>query len=439
MKKLSKLKLALIISSVLIFVLLLLPRFYDEKTAFSADKETYKNLRLFNEILDLVEKNYVEEVDIQTLFTGAINGMIKTLDPHSTYMTAEMYQDLQADTRGSFGGLGIVITMKDDILTVVSPIEDTPAFLSGIKAGDQILKIDGKAIKGFTIQDAMHKLRGEKGTSVIITIMREEFPEPKDFIITRDIIKIKSVKHKLYDDRIAYIRISSFQETTEDELSDALKNINTSEPDINGLILDLRNNPGGLLVQAIKVSDMFLKSGTIVSTKGRKQSSDTIYTANDDNNEPVCPMIILINSGTASASEIVSGALQDNKRALLLGTQTFGKASMQVIIPLNDGSALKLTTAKYYTPNGTLIQAKGINPDIIIDFEKPQNSEKNNAVREKDLQGHIEGETENTDRYEEPAELKSDNQLKRAVDILKSWNIFHNMSIEQKGNIGIRG
>ncbi|MDO9515404.1 MAG: S41 family peptidase, partial [Syntrophales bacterium] len=358
--------------------------------------------------------------------------MIKSLDPHSVFMTAEQYNDLQTDTKGTFSGLGIVITMQDDIITVVSPIEDKPAFVAGVKAGDKIIKIDGETTKDFTIMDAVHKLRGEKGTKVTITVAREGEDEPIPFDIVRDLIEVKSVKHRIYDGNIGYIRISSFQETTAGELGEALTKIGAGDAPLKGLVLDLRNNPGGLLDQSVKVSDAFLKSGVIVSSKGRRKSSERIYEARDDGNELGGPIVVLINGGTASAAEIVSGALHGNKRAILLGTRTFGKGSVQTVVPLKDGSALKLTIAKYYTPDGESIQAKGIAPDIVVEYVKPalDVKDKPKQLREKDLEGHIEGEKEegiDEKAGKEMADLKRDNQLKSAIDLLRSWDVFKEM------------
>lgn len=399
--------------------------------AVALDRQTYKNLKIFNEILDMVQKNYVEPVEQKTLIQGAINGMMKSLDPHSSYMTADMYRELEVETRGSFGGIGIEITLLKDVLTVVSPIEDTPAFQAGIKAGDQILKIDGKSTKDITIMEAVSKLRGPKDTKVTLTIMREGLVKPKDIIITRNIIKIKSIKARMYEDRIGYIRIASFQEKTMADLKKALKDLDGPTHSLKGLILDMRNNPGGLLNQAVDISDAFLKSGVIVSTRGKAKKLENKFSAKDDGNEPVCPIVILVNEGTASAAEIVSGALQDNRRAIIVGTQTFGKGSVQTVIPLEDGSALKLTTAKYYTPNGRSIQAEGIVPDIIIKFHRPAEEKESpeDRMRERDLKGHIKSSKENGQKPEEPAkkemeDLAMDNQLKGAIDILKSWEIF---------------
>jgi carboxyl-terminal processing protease len=346
-------------------------------------------------------------------------------------MTSDMYKELEVETRGSFGGIGIEITIKKDVLTVVSPIEDTPAFLAGIKAGDHIIQIDGKSTKDITIIEAVKKLRGPKDTKVTITIMRENMPKPKDYTITRDIIKIKSIKSKTYDDHIGYIRVASFQERTADDLKKEIKNITLKNGVLKGLILDLRNNPGGLLNQAVGVADVLLRSGTIVSTKGRTRSMETKSLAKDDGDEPTCPIVALVNEGTASAAEIVSGALQDNGRALVVGTQTFGKGSVQTVIPLEDGSALKLTTAKYYTPKGRSIQAEGIAPDIVVKHIRPSEDKEStdDSIRERDLRGHIKPKRENGTNREEALKkeqdpLSQDNQLKSAIDIIKSWDIM---------------
>jgi carboxyl-terminal processing protease len=403
----------------------------DSQVSAALERGIYKNLKTFNEVLDIVQKNYVEEIESKKLIEGAINGMMKSLDPHSTYMTADMYKELEVETRGSFGGIGIEITIKKDILTVVSPIEDTPAFNAGIKAGDQIIQIDSKSTKDITIMEAVKKLRGPKDSKVTITIMRENMTKPKEFVITRDIIKIKSIKSKIFDDHIGYIRISSFQERTADDLKKEIKNINAKVGVAKGLILDLRNNPGGLLNQAIGVTDIFLKSGIIVSTKGRTKNMDSQAVAKDDGDEPTCPIVVLVNEGTASASEIVSGALQDNGRALVIGTQTFGKGSVQTVIPLEEGSALKLTTAKYYTPSGRSIQAEGIKPDIIVKHIKVSEDKEptDDFIRERDLRGHIKSKKEQETNAEESLKreqdiLIQDNQLKSAIDIIKSWDIM---------------
>ena len=325
-----------------------------------------------------------------------------------------------------------------DVLTVVSPIEGTPAFLAGVKPGDQIVKIDGKSTKDITIMEAVKKLRGPKDTKVTITIMREDLSTPKDVLLTRAIIQIKSVRYKIYKDGIAYVRIASFHERTSDDLRKALRDLNDKLRPMKGLVLDLRNDPGGLLLQAVEVADIFLPSGVIVSTRGRTRSMETRAVARNDMNEITCPLVVLVNEGTASAAEIVAGALQDNGKALVVGTQTFGKASVQTIIALEDGSALKLTTGRYYTPNGRSIQAEGITPDIVVKYIPPSGDvesavgEREKTLREKDLKGHIKPLKKEDARSEEfkekdtanSSDLILDNQLKTAVDILKSWDIM---------------
>ncbi len=399
------------------------------------DKNIYRDIKTFNEVLDIVQINYVDPVDSAELIQGAIQGMIKSLDPHSTFMTPEVYKELEVETQGRFGGIGIEITLVKDVLTVVSPIEDTPAFHAGVQSGDAIIKIDGKSTKDITIMEAVKKLRGPKDTQVTITITRDTLAKPLDIKLTRAMIEIKSVKSKIYDDAFGYIRIASFSERTAADLQKALDEVTKKARPLKGLVLDLRNDPGGLLNQAIAVSDMFLKSGTIVSTRGRMKTMETKSVAKDDKNEIVAPIVVLVNEGTASAAEIVAGALQDNRRALIMGTQTFGKASVQTVMPLEDGSALKLTTARYYTPSGRSIQAEGIKPDIVVKLTVAAGEKRlpfEERLREKDLDGHIKPADENgailedpsADAAQEPTDLSKDNQLKTAIDILKSWHIM---------------
>ncbi len=409
---------------------------YKASRVAALDKSIYKDIRTFSEVLDMVKKNYVEEIDSQTLINGAINGMIRSLDPHSAFMTAEVYKELEVETQGRFGGIGIEITILKDVLTVVSPIEDTPAFNAGVKSGDQIIKIEGKSTKDITIMEAVKKLRGPKDTKVTITIMRENMLKPRDIILTRAIIQIKSVKSKILEDNLGYIRIASFHERTSNDLRKALNELSGKIKPMKGLVLDLRNDPGGLLMQAIEVSDMFLKSGVIVSTRGRAKNMETKATAKDDGNELSCPIVVLVNEGTASAAEILAGALQDNGRALIVGVQTFGKASVQTVIPMEDGAALKLTTARYYTPKGRSIQAEGIKPDIVVKFvrrsENGNGTGSDERLREKDLKGHIKPAKEDGTKIEETSgkglkdasDADNDNQLKTAIDILKSWDIM---------------
>jgi len=415
---------------IVVLSVFILPGPFRGSQVYALDRATYQSLKSFNEILDIIDKQYVETVDKKTLIQGAINGMMKTLDPHSTYMTADMYKELDVETKGSFGGIGIEITVKKDVLTVVSPIEDTPAFNAGIKAGDQIVRIDGKSTKDITIVEAVNKLRGPKDTKVTLTVVRDNVAKPFDVVLTRAIIKIKSVRARMLNGNIGYIRMTTFAEKAGEDVKSAVRDLGKTAP-LQGLVLDLRNNPGGLLNQAVEVSDIFLKSGVIVSTRGRVKMMESKSVAKDDGDEPTCPMVILVNEGTASASEIVAGALQDNGRALILGTQTFGKGSVQTVIPLDDGSALKLTTAKFYTPNGRSIQADGILPDVLVKFVRTTSEKEvpEDTIREKDLKGHIKSPKESEARPadappKELGEISQDNQLKAAFDILKSWEIF---------------
>jgi carboxyl-terminal processing protease len=398
------------------------------------ETEHYARLKTFAEAISLIEKNYVEEVDDEDLLYGAIKGMLSSLDPHSSFMTPNSYKEMQIDTKGEFGGLGIQIAIKDNMLTVIAPIEDTPAYRLGVKAGDKIIKIDDESTKDMSIHDAVSKLRGPKGTSVTITIIRKGLDGSLDITIVRDIIKIKSVKSRVIDDDIGYVRLLQFQQKTSEELKKAVKKLEESK--ITSLILDLRNNPGGLLNASVDIVSQFLPSGkTVVSIKGREGNEATFDSSNRDDHFKY-NMIVLVNEGSASASEIVAGALQDWDRALILGKKTFGKGSVQTVVPLSDGSAIRLTTARYYTPNGTSIQTTGITPDIIVNVEtKIGKGSSHPVVREKDLENHLENETteegeSETDETDKTAAApvtvtdETDIQLQRAVDILKTWKIF---------------
>lgn len=373
--------------------------------------ETYENLKVFTEVLSYVEANYVEEVDANKLVHGAIRGMLRTLDPHSSFMPSDVYREMQIETEGRFGGLGIEITIRDDMLTVVSPIEGTPAFRAGIQPGDQIIKVDGESTKDMQLVDAVKKLRGLEGTAVTISILRKDFAEPKDFVLTRAVIEIKSVRSKQLPDDIGYIKLRSFQKTTAKELEDALQDL--EEQHVRALVLDLRNNPGGLLEQAIAVSDEFLEAGKlIVYTKGRLAGQNMKGFSKNERAYLSHPMVVLINEGSASASEIVAGALQDLGRATIIGTQSFGKGSVQTIIPLSDGSGLRLTTAKYFTPKGREIQGKGIAPDIFIEEAKaPQAEEEPGKQTPPRNRRHI---------VLPGDDLADDPQLQKAVDFLKT-------------------
>ena len=399
--------------------------------------ESYRSLELLTEVLRQIEKNYVEPQDDQKLVQGAIKGMVQSLDPHSSFLSKDEHQDLLSETKGSFSGIGIEITVRDNVLTVVSPIEGSPANKAGIQAGDKIIKIDGKVAADMTLPEAVKSIRGEKGTKVTLTVMREGAEKPLEFTVIRDVIPIRSVRSTVLTPEIAYVRISNFQSKTTNDLSAELEKLEDGRR-LEGLILDLRNNPGGLLSQAIDVSDQFLDSGVIVSTKGRESSQDMKASAHKKKTDRSYPIIVLVNGGSASAAEIVAGALQDNKRALILGTKTFGKGSVQTIIPLSDGSGLRLTTAMYYTPSGRSIQANGIEPDVEVKFIPPveeDGKEKARMVREKDLKGHLPGESgeemdaekrteENENDKRAKQLIEKDNQIRQALQLLQTWNIF---------------
>ncbi len=328
----------------------------------------YKELQLFRRVMGIVQKNYVKDVTDKELIQGAINGMLQSLDPHSSYLTEDQFKELQVETKGEFGGLGIEITLENGVLTIVSPIEDTPAYREGLKPGDKIIKINGESTKNITLMNAVKKMRGPQGTKVTITIMREGWKKFKDFTITRDKIKVHSVKKELLEDGYPYLRIVNFQDRTDEELQKAIDELG-GEQNIKGVILDLRNNPGGLLDEAVKVSDLFIDSGMIVYTDGKAKDQQMERRATTNSKKYKFKVAVLINEGSASASEIVSGALQDYDRGLVFGTKSFGKASVQTIIPLDNGGGLRLTTAYYYTPKGRHIDKKGIEPDVDLKEE----------------------------------------------------------------------
>lgn len=403
------------------------------KPALSAENETYQNLKTFTEILSVIQKNYVEEVNGKDLVYGAIRGMLNTLDPHSVFMTPEMYKEVQVDTKGEFGGLGIQIAIKDNRLTVIAPIEGTPAYKAGIQSGDWIAEVDSQSTAGMTLLDAVHKMRGPRGTNITITVRREGEEDSLIFTLTRELIKIKSVKSEMIEDSLGYIRITQFQERTAQELAEHLEKLH--ESNMESLVLDLRNNPGGLLTSALEVSEQFLPQGKmIVYTENRDGKRDEYKSSGKGRRKPY-PMIILVNEGSASASEIVAGALKDWGRALLLGTRTFGKGSVQTILPLEDGSGLRLTTARYYTPKGGSIHNKGILPDIEV--EQPSRSYRLPPIREKDLEGKIHAPIP---RPQEPKEEETDEvedlQLKKATELLKSWGIFKNLRVDRDPPLG---
>jgi carboxyl-terminal processing protease len=408
-------------------------------------RQDYESLEAFTNILSIVKKNYVEEVDTKNLVNGAINGMLNSLDPHSAYLTPELYKDLQMDTQGRFGGLGIEITVKSGVLTVVSPIEDTPAFKAGIKPGDMIFKIEDEFTKDMTLVDAVKKMRGPKGSKINLSIKREGVPELIDFTLMRDTIRVQSVRSRVLESGYGYIRLAQFQERSDRDVQKALEKLAAEKGGLKGLVLDLRNNPGGLLTQAVRISDLFLDSGLIVYTEGRIEGQKQKYFAQKDGSWMDFPVVVLVNGGSASASEIVAGALQDHKRAVVLGTKTFGKGSVQTILPLDDNSALRLTTARYFTPSGRSIQATGIVPDIVVDATPQQegkpDEKKRPMLREENLPGHLPSPQPSPSQQQDQGDkekeklvpstaptgdesIDNDTQLKRALDLLKSWDVF---------------
>jgi len=424
-----------------------------------ADSSLFQELKTFTDVLAIVKRDYVTEVDNKKVVEGAIKGLLTTLDPHSGYLDPDFYQDLQVQTKGEFGGLGLEITIKDGLLVVVAPMEGSPAERAGVRPGDVIVRIDGKFTKEFSLVDAVKRLRGPKGSEIIISLSRKGTSDLVDVKVVRDNIAVRSVRHRYLGDGFGYVRVSQFMDHTADDLKSSLTALtkDSSESELRGLILDLRNNPGGLLAQAVRVADMFLKEGIIVYTDGRVDSQKQKFFAHARGTEPDYPLVVLVNGGSASASEIVAGALKDHGRALILGTQTFGKGSVQTITPLDNGGALTLTTALYYTKSGNSIQARGVKPDIELDLAPPNESETPTQgrrpladLREEDLPGAIENPSRNQGQNDNVPlrkinktpvirpdvtsinpekddifELgKKDAQFQRALDLLKTFNVF---------------
>src|SRR3989338_181499 len=405
-------------------------------------KEDYESLEAFTNILAIVRKNYVDEVQTKDLINGAITGMLNGMDPHSAYLTPELYKELQMDTQGRFGGLGIEITVRNGVLTVVSPIEDTPAFRAGIKSGDQILKIEGEFTKDMSLMQAVKKMRGPKGSKLNLSVKREGVTDLLDFSIVRDTIRVQSVRSRLLEEGYVYVRLAQFQERSDRDLQRALEKLASEKAGIRGLVLDLRNNPGGLLTQAVRVADLFLESGMIVYTEGRLENQKQKYFARKEGSWTEFPIVVLVNGGSASASEIVAGALQDHKRAVILGTKTFGKGSVQTILPLDDNSALRLTTARYFTPKGRSIQATGIVPDIVLENVPVQEAraeeKKRLGLREENLPGHLQNQQEQKEKekqaqQEKEESVENDGQLKRALELLKGWDVFKQLVQKKAG------
>ncbi len=403
-----------------------------------SNEKTYELLNLFGDVYERVKNDYVEEVDDDQLIENAINGMLTSLDPHSGYLSKKNFEEMQVQTKGEFGGLGIEVTMENGLVKVVSPIDDTPAYRAGVEAGDYISHIDGEQVLGLTLSEAVEKMRGPVGTDINITILRETEPEPLKVTITRDLIKIQSVRFHEEDD-IGYVRITSFSEQTYKGLEDAVVDLKKKIPDMQGLVLDLRNNPGGLLDQAIAVADGFLDHGEVVSTRERDPNNTRRYSAKPGELVPGLPIVVLINNGSASASEIVAGALQDHKRAVVMGTKSFGKGSVQTVIPLKDHGAMRLTTSRYYTPSGRSIQAKGIEPNIIVEQAKISPVEAADR-KEADLRGSLKNEQDlkrkaiqkqdDEDEGDSKRSLrgglkaKEDFQLARALDLLRGMAVY---------------
>lgn len=399
----------------------------------TSSAETYRLLNLFGDVFEQVKSKYVEEVDDRQLIEAAINGMLTSLDPHSSYLNMDNFEEMQVDTRGEFGGLGIEVTMEDGFVKVIAPIYDTPAEKAGLQSGDFITHIDGTAIRGMTLNEAVEMMRGKVNTDIVLTIIRKGEQAPFDVTLTRAVIKIQSVRAEAKDD-IGYIRITKFNEQTFSGLQRAITDLREEiGPEIRGLVIDLRNNPGGLLDQAIAVSDAFLDKGEIVSTRPRNTENTERYNARPGDLADGLPVIVLINDGSASASEIVAGALQDHRRAVIMGTRSFGKGSVQTIMPMPGNVALRLTTARYYTPSGKSIQEVGIVPDIIVPQARVESLEGDTRRSEASLNGALRNEDESTSNAEQDANTRRDQaeqlaiddyQLSRALDMIRGISLF---------------
>ena len=393
------------------------------------------DLRVFTEVFEKIKNDYVEVKTDKDLIESAISGMLTDLDPHSAYLNKEAFTELQVGTTGQFGGLGIEISMEDGFVKVVSPIDDTPAQRAGMQAGDLIIRLNEKSVKGMSLSDAVKIMRGEVGTSIELTVVREGAEKPIKFNITRDIIRVKSVKFRTLDEGFGYVRITQFQSRTGENLSDAISELKDENEDLKGIVLDLRNNPGGVLNAAVRVSDAFIDKGLIVYTEGRTEDSDNKFHATTGDLIKGAPIVVLINGGSASASEIVAGALQDHKRAVIMGTRSFGKGSVQTILPMNNGTAVKLTTARYFTPNGRSIQAEGIVPDIKTERLNVSNAEKPalERIKEADLNGHLangngkkkKADKDKKDKDDKKSLVNEDYQLYEALNLLKGMDIMH--------------
>ena len=408
------------------FYLILLSLVLSFNLSYGNEKIPIEQLKAFSEVYMKIKKDYVEKVDDEKLFDDAIKGMLEGLDPHSTYLNEKDFEDLQIGTRGEFGGLGIEVTMEDGYVKVVSPIDDTPAYRAGVKAGDLIIMLDDKPVKGLTLSECVDIMRGKVGTSLELTIAREGENKPLKIKIIRDTIKVKSVKYDILDNNYGYLRITSFQSKTGSSLKNVLLKIKKKN-NLKGIVLDLRNNPGGVLGAAVEVSDTFLdQKKMIVTTSGRMSDAINEFKSSSNDFAKDIPIVVLINGGSASASEIVAGALQDHRRAIIMGTQSFGKGSVQTILPLTRKTALKITTARYFTPNGRSIQAKGITPDIIVKEMKFEKKDEVEFLKESDLTGHLD---KNSKKEKNRTSFKNskyadDYQLSEALNLLKGLNIL---------------
>ena len=427
--KISKYKF-LIVALTLVFLVNMLTYLKDSSNANASKTSLPLNqLQSFSEVYLKIKQNFVQDISDKELFDNAIRGMLEGLDPHSTFLNEKDFKDLQIGTKGEFGGLGIEVTMENGFVKVITPIDDTPAYKAGIKAGDLIIEIDSKSVKGLSLNEAVDLMRGKIGNPILLTIAREGESGPIDIKIVRAKIKVKSVKYELIDKNYGYIRISSFQNKTGKNLHDAISNLNKkSKGSIKGFVIDMRNNPGGVLGAAVDVSDAFIKGKKkLVFTKGKKAKAVYEYFSNDTDLTEGKPIVVLINGGSASASEIVAGALQDHKRAIIMGTQSFGKGSVQTILPITSKTAVKITTARYYTPDGRSIQAKGITPDIIVEDLQLNSLSNTETIKESDLTGHLKNidKEDNTEGIQtRNKKLDNDYQLSEAINLLKGLNIL---------------
>ena len=393
--------------------------------ARSEERLPLRELRVFTQVFEQIRRGYVEEVKDTELLENAISGLLLELDPHSAYLNKSDYDDLQESATGEYSGLGLEVGSERGMIKIISPIDDTPAAKAGIKAGDLIVEVDGVPVRGMALQKAIDKLRGEKGTSIELMVLREGQETPIEFTIVRDTIQFSSVRSRIIEPGYGYVRISQFQTSSGDDFKKELLDLKQQETPLKGVIIDLRNNPGGLVPASVDISDAVLDGGTVVYTEGRLPSSNSRYEATSGDILEGIPIVVLINGGSASASEIVAGALQDHQRAAIIGTQSFGKGSVQTVIPLGDGRAVKLTTARYFTPNGRSIQAEGIVPDIIVEPAEIRRYQLRDRVREEDLEGHLEQASESSESPVEPEEdVTDDNQLYEALNVLKGFQLL---------------